>query len=140
MAVTHHQQIAISGTAQFSGPVIGTGSGKQSSLTKLNVSGTVGLSGRNTLATLVITSAANAYSGKRYIGTASLLPKTVANTRVRTTTRIQVTPQVIGSPVGGPKAWVSSITSGTGFGVKLAYGATPTGMTGTVHWNIVTVL
>ncbi len=45
MGVTHHQQIAISGTAQFSGAVIATGSGKASSLTTLAVSGTARVSG-----------------------------------------------------------------------------------------------
>jgi len=163
MAVTHHQQIAISGTVQFSGPVIATGSGKQSSLTKLavsgtarvsglfsasaagkqtsltklNVSGTSALSGHTTLPGLVITSAANSYCGKRYIGTAQMLPASIASNKVKTTSRIILTPQVIGTPVGGPKAWVSSITSGSAFGVKLGYGATPTGMTGTLHWMIV---
>ncbi len=45
MGVTHHQQLAISGTAQFSGPVIMTGAGKSQSLTQLVVTGTARVSG-----------------------------------------------------------------------------------------------
>jgi len=45
MGVTHHQQIAISGTAQFSGPVIMTGAGKSQSLSSLAVTGTARVSG-----------------------------------------------------------------------------------------------
>jgi len=118
------------GTLQASGNVIATGTGKTLSATQISVSGTTLLSGN-----VRVVSAANSACGLKTLGTAGT--GVVATTKVRSSSRIHLTP--IGIAQRGLSTWVSTISSGTNFTVKLTRiqtSGTVVGHTGRVAWTI----
>jgi hypothetical protein len=120
----------VSGTTVISGNITATGTSKTLSATQISVSGTTLLSGN-----VRVVSAANSACGLKTLGTAGT--GVVATTKVRSSSRIHLTP--IGIAQRGLSTWVSTISSGTNFTVKLTRiqtSGTVVGHTGRVAWTI----
>ncbi len=139
-------KLAVTGTVTLSGAVTATKAAAQSSLTKLAVTGTAVVSGnvqatgtgkRLTIQDLrMVSGGTGGLCGLKSVGTAGT--GVVLASRVRSSSRIQVTP--IGIAQRGLSAWVSTISSGTNFTVKLTRtqtSGTVVGHTGRVAWFIV---
>ena len=144
-------KLSVTGTTRASGIFSASAAGKQSTLTKLNVSGTVALSGnvaatasgkKVTMGAVVVPSAANAMSGRRYIATAGTTAFSIATTKVQSSSRIFLTP-VAASAAHAAKHHgnlsVNTIASGGSFSIRSTFGVTPTGATGTIDWLIINV-
>ncbi len=140
--------LTVSKGLTVSGAFRATGSGDQSSVTKLAVSGTSVLSGSMTATgtsktqrfsgmivdgTFKIVSAANRYAGVRLFPTAGT--SNIASTAVQSSSRIFVASRKISTTPS--LAWVASIASGAHFKTKLvsiAPAGTTAGITGPVSW------